>query len=269
MLKLRLKRYGKKREPSYRIIAIESRTRRQARPLEELGFYNPRTKETVLETAGILKWLRQGAQPTETLESILRKAGILEMLKAGNVGGEDGTGTLRIPAIAKVLPVIEEEEPEAPETSEVELLELDTSGTATPEAEISEDPVGEEPDVPVAAAAASTEVTSELDPESPETSEVETLEVDSSGADTPEAEISEDPVGEEPGVSVEAAAASTRVTSEQDPEGQSSKESEETETQSELSPEPILETVAEGAAEVEAVTEGIPATAPDEAETPV
>ncbi|MEN9277662.1 MAG: 30S ribosomal protein S16, partial [Thermostichus sp. DG_1_5_bins_95] len=61
MVKLRLKRYGKKRQPSYRIIAIESKTRREARPLEELGYYNPRTKETVLETASLLKWLRFGA----------------------------------------------------------------------------------------------------------------------------------------------------------------------------------------------------------------
>lgn len=161
MLKLRLKRYGKKREPSYRIIAIESRTRRQARPLEELGFYNPRTKETVLETAGILKWLRQGAQPTETLESILRKAGILEMLKAGKVGGEDGPGTLRIPAIAKVLPVIEEEEPESPETVGAETSEADISGAATPEAEIAEAPVDEESGLSAEATTPSTEVTPE------------------------------------------------------------------------------------------------------------
>ncbi|MFS8835966.1 30S ribosomal protein S16, partial [Synechococcus sp. WC101] len=63
MVKLRLKRYGKRRQPTYRIVAIESKARREGRPLEELGYYNPRTKETVLETAGLLKWLRCGAQP--------------------------------------------------------------------------------------------------------------------------------------------------------------------------------------------------------------
>jgi small subunit ribosomal protein S16 len=155
MLKLRLKRYGKKREPSYRIIAIESRSRRQARPLEELGFYNPRTKETVLETAGLLKWLRQGAQPTETLESILRKAGILEMLKAGKAGTEEGLETLRIPAIAKILPVIEEieEEPAVveaeaetsdPATLEPEVVAEQSSGEAEPAAEATSE-VTEEP----------------------------------------------------------------------------------------------------------------------------
>ena len=46
MIKLRLKKYGKKREVSYRIVAINSASRRDGRPLEELGFYNPRTDET-------------------------------------------------------------------------------------------------------------------------------------------------------------------------------------------------------------------------------
>jgi len=49
MIKLRLKRFGKKREVSYRIVAIESKTRRDGRPIEELGFYNPRTDETRLD----------------------------------------------------------------------------------------------------------------------------------------------------------------------------------------------------------------------------
>ncbi|MEO1765420.1 MAG: 30S ribosomal protein S16, partial [Cyanobacteria bacterium J06629_18] len=48
MIKLRLKRIGKKREASYRIIAINNLARRDGRPLEELGFYNPRTKEVKL-----------------------------------------------------------------------------------------------------------------------------------------------------------------------------------------------------------------------------
>ena len=55
MIKLRLKRYGKKREASYRIIAINSLARRDGRPLEELGFYNPRTDEVRLDVPGIVK----------------------------------------------------------------------------------------------------------------------------------------------------------------------------------------------------------------------
>ena len=82
MVKLRLKRFGKKREVSYRIVAISSSSRRDGRPLEELGFYNPRTDETRLNVPAIVKRLREGAQPTETVRSILRKANVFEQVNA-------------------------------------------------------------------------------------------------------------------------------------------------------------------------------------------
>ena len=82
MIKLRLKRYGKKREVSYRIVAMNSRDRRDGRPLEELGFYNPRTDETRLEVPAIVKRLKEGAQPTKTVQRILEKANVYEQLKA-------------------------------------------------------------------------------------------------------------------------------------------------------------------------------------------
>ena len=82
MVKLRLKRYGKKREVSYRIVAINSRDRRDGRPLEELGFYNPRTDETRLNVPAIVKRLKEGAQPTDTVRSILNKAKVFEQVHA-------------------------------------------------------------------------------------------------------------------------------------------------------------------------------------------
>jgi small subunit ribosomal protein S16 len=82
MIKLRLKRFGKKREASYRIVAINSLSRRDGLPLEELGFYNPRTKEVKLNEAGITKRLQQGAQPTTTVRRILEKANVLEKVSA-------------------------------------------------------------------------------------------------------------------------------------------------------------------------------------------
>lgn len=82
MIKLRLKRFGKKREVSYRIVAIESKVRRDGRPIEELGFYNPRTDETRLNVPAIVTRLQQGAQPSETVKSILRKAQVLEQVNA-------------------------------------------------------------------------------------------------------------------------------------------------------------------------------------------
>ena len=82
MVKLRLKRYGKKREVSYRIVAIKSTARRDGRPLEELGFYNPRTDETRLDVPGIVKRLQEGAQPTETVRRLFEKANVFEQVRA-------------------------------------------------------------------------------------------------------------------------------------------------------------------------------------------
>jgi small subunit ribosomal protein S16 len=82
MIKLRLKRYGKKREASYRIVAMQSTSRRDGRPLEELGFYNPRTDEVRLNEAALTKRLQQGAQPTPTVRRILQKANVLEQVSA-------------------------------------------------------------------------------------------------------------------------------------------------------------------------------------------
>lgn len=77
MIKLRLKRFGKKREVSYRVVAVNSTSRRDGRPLEELGFYNPRTDEIRLDVEGIQRRLSQGAQPTDTVRDLLRKQNIL------------------------------------------------------------------------------------------------------------------------------------------------------------------------------------------------
>ena len=77
MIKLRLKRFGKKREASFRLVATNSTSRRDGRPLEELGFYNPRTKETRLDAEAIRTRLNQGAQPTDSVRSLLEKGGLL------------------------------------------------------------------------------------------------------------------------------------------------------------------------------------------------
>ena len=82
MIKLRLKRYGKKREVSYRIVAMNSENRRDGRPLEELGFYNPRTNETRLDVPRIVERLKQGAQPSDTVRNILQKAQVFEQVNA-------------------------------------------------------------------------------------------------------------------------------------------------------------------------------------------
>ena len=78
MIKLRLKRFGKKREASFRLVACNSTSRRDGRPLQELGFYNPRTKETRLDAEALRVRLSQGAQPTDAVRFLLEKGGLLE-----------------------------------------------------------------------------------------------------------------------------------------------------------------------------------------------
>ena len=78
MIKLRLKRFGKKREASFRLVVCNSTSRRDGRPIQELGFYNPRTKETRLDTEALRLRLSQGAQPTQAVRSLLEKGGLLE-----------------------------------------------------------------------------------------------------------------------------------------------------------------------------------------------
>jgi len=80
MLKLRLKKYGRKGKPSYRIVATDSRVKRDGKAIEELGFYNPFTKETYLKVNQIKNRIKTGAQPTDTVKDILKKAKILDVI---------------------------------------------------------------------------------------------------------------------------------------------------------------------------------------------
>lgn len=76
MIKLRLKKFGKKNESSFRIVAVNSTSRRDGAPLQELGFYNPRTKQLKLNEAEIKIRISKGAQPTKTVQHLLQKSGI-------------------------------------------------------------------------------------------------------------------------------------------------------------------------------------------------
>ena len=77
MLKLRLKRTGRKRSPSYRLVIMENTARRDGRPIDELGYYDPLTKNYKFEVEKIKKWLSYGVQPTEIVLSLLKKADII------------------------------------------------------------------------------------------------------------------------------------------------------------------------------------------------
>ena len=72
MLKIRLKRLGAKKNPTYRVIVINSTTKREGRPIQELGHYNPKTKVMKLDKAAALEWISKGAQPTETVAYLIK-----------------------------------------------------------------------------------------------------------------------------------------------------------------------------------------------------
>nr|YP_009313190.1 Ribosomal protein S16 [Dermonema virens]SCW21444.1 Ribosomal protein S16 [Dermonema virens] len=74
MLKIRLKKYGRKKRPSYRIVVIDSRKRRDGRPIDELGFHDPISKQTTLNTELISQYKSNGAQTSKTVELIYLQA---------------------------------------------------------------------------------------------------------------------------------------------------------------------------------------------------
>ncbi len=78
MLKLRLKRNGRKKQPSYRLVVMENTTRRDGRPVEQVGYYNTITKQSSFDVLKIKKWLSYGVKPTQTVMTLLKKAKIIE-----------------------------------------------------------------------------------------------------------------------------------------------------------------------------------------------
>lgn len=75
-VKLRLTRLGNKKRPFYRIIAVDSQTRRDGRALDYVGYYNPMVdpEEININKEKVQKWMDRGAKPSETVRSLLRKA---------------------------------------------------------------------------------------------------------------------------------------------------------------------------------------------------
>lgn len=78
MLKLRLKKFGRKGLPSYRLVVIEHSEKRNGRPIEQVGFYDPLSKHSSFDIEKINKWLSYGAKPSLTVYGLLKKAKIIQ-----------------------------------------------------------------------------------------------------------------------------------------------------------------------------------------------
>jgi len=75
---LRLTRMGSKKRPFYRIVAMDSRTRRDGRYIELIGTFNPLTEERRVDSEIALKWLNNGARPSDTVRDLFSKEGIMK-----------------------------------------------------------------------------------------------------------------------------------------------------------------------------------------------
>jgi len=89
-VKLRLMRMGKKKQPTYRVVAADSRSPRDGRFIEIVGTYAPRGRSTAepdaivkIDNDKALRWLRQGAQPTDRVEKLLRASGAWDEYRPG------------------------------------------------------------------------------------------------------------------------------------------------------------------------------------------
>ncbi|MGH9064207.1 MAG: 30S ribosomal protein S16 [Acidimicrobiales bacterium] len=83
-VKLRLMRMGKKKQPTYRVVAADSRSPRDGRFIEILGTYAPRLEPSgvIIDNARAVRWLSEGAQPTETVEKLLKISGAWDEFQA-------------------------------------------------------------------------------------------------------------------------------------------------------------------------------------------
>jgi small subunit ribosomal protein S16 len=79
-VKIRLKRTGMKKAPSYRVVVADARSPRDGRIIENIGWYNPRVEPSAIHINAekALAWLKNGAQPTDSVASLLQRAGIME-----------------------------------------------------------------------------------------------------------------------------------------------------------------------------------------------
>ncbi len=127
MVKIRLRRIGMKKQPSYRVVVADSRSPRDGRFIETIGHYNPRTDPPTVKIDEVraLHWLLQGAQPTDAVARLLEKTGIMEKFKRVKAGASIEE-VLAVKEMEKERPM-EVEEKALPAVYEMPIEELELS----------------------------------------------------------------------------------------------------------------------------------------------
>jgi len=168
-VKLRLVRMGKRKQPTYRVVAADSRSPRNGRFIEILGTYEPRQEPSVIniDNERALHWLRNGAKPTERVEKLLRITG----------AWEEFTGK----PLEPIVYALKETKDQTPE--------VDVEKEETSEPVEAKEIINEEED--------SEEEASSVEPDSPEVSEEEDSEEEASSVEPDSPEVSEEEDSEE------------------------------------------------------------------------
>ena len=91
-VKIRLKRMGKKKTPSYRVVVADARSPRDGRIIENLGWYNPLVEPSAIKVdeEKVLRWLKNGAQPTESVAQLLKRIGVLDRFEQSKAAAAAG-----------------------------------------------------------------------------------------------------------------------------------------------------------------------------------
>lgn len=165
-VKIRLRRVGAKKQPSYRLVVADSRSPRDGRFIEIVGFYNPRTKPTTItiDEEKVRKWLGHGAQPTESVASLLYRAGIADLRSPRYRQGGANDGTQNAATAAETAPA-QASAPAATVTAPAVEAAPQASAPAEPEAPAVEAAAPEAPSVEAAPELASVEAVAEVAPE--------------------------------------------------------------------------------------------------------
>jgi small subunit ribosomal protein S16 len=159
LVKIRLKRVGKKKQPSYRVVVADSRFPRDGRIIESIGHYQPRQEpsEIVIDNDRAVHWLKVGAQPTEQARKLLELSGAWTDFTGKPVAAKPSPKKPTPAGSVKATPaasVTAEEAPEVAEAPPAETPEATDQAPAAPEAEAVETEEASETEAPAASAEA-------------------------------------------------------------------------------------------------------------------
>ena len=141
MVKIRLRRVGAKKRPNYRLVVADVQAPRDGAFIATIGYYNPLTEpETVvIDEEKALKWLRQGAQPTDTAARLLAKAGVIEEPKARKEKMKAGIEAKPKASKKKAKAGVTEEPETSKKKPEASITEEPKANKEEPEANITEE----------------------------------------------------------------------------------------------------------------------------------